>query len=78
MAWYLERSEASGERFFAAFTSTLRYINEFPQSAPVRNGYRRFPMPGFPYGVFTDEASEVVVAVAHGARRPGYFQDSDS
>jgi hypothetical protein len=78
MAWYLERSATSGERFFAAFTATLRHINEFPQSAPIRRGYRRFPMPGFPFAVFTDVEAEVVVAVAHAARQPGYFRDRDS
>lgn len=74
MAWYLERSDAKGEEFFAAFSATLRHINEYPQSAPIRDGYRRFPIPGFPFGVFTDSESEVVVAVAHAARRPSYFR----
>ncbi len=73
MAWYLERNDTKGEEFFAAFTATLRQINEFPESAPLRDGYRRFPMPGFPFGIFTDEESKIVVAVAHASRRPGYF-----
>lgn len=75
MAWYLERNVAKGEEFFEAFRATLRHINEFPQGAPVRGGFRRFPIPGFPFAVFTDADSEVVVAVAHAARRPGYFRD---
>lgn len=74
MGWYLERNEAKGEEFFAAFTATLRHINEFPRSVPVRSGNRRFQMPGFPYAIYTDPESEVVVAVAHAARRPGYFR----
>lgn len=75
MVWYLKRSGVKGEEFFAAFNATLRHINEFPQSAPIRSGYPRFSIPGFPFGVFTDPESEVVVAVAHAARRPGYFRN---
>ncbi len=74
MAWYLERNTAKGEAFFAAFQATLQRINQYPESSPLRGGYRRFPMPGFPFAVYTDEEGQVVVAVAHAARRPGYFR----
>lgn len=73
MAWYLERNPAQGEEFFAAFRAACRRISELPHSAPLRDGYRRFPMPGFPYSIYTDARSEVIVAVAHASRRPGYF-----
>jgi plasmid stabilization system protein ParE len=73
--FYYERSGEAAAQFEARFRQTLRYISEFPRSAPLSGENRRFRIPGFPYSVITDRDSETVVAVAHDRRRPGYWLD---
>jgi hypothetical protein len=70
IAHYYEISDELGDRFFEAFQETLHYIVEFPRAAPLVRGRRRFSVPGFPYGVFMDPDSQVVLGIRHNARNP--------
>jgi len=76
-AWYEERVEGLGERLFEAFQETLLFIRQNPQlGSPHRRGTRKRRMDRFPYSViYREEPDRVfVVAIAHGARKPGYWE----
>ena len=74
LAFYYERSEIAGDRFYQRFLETLRNISDFPQRVPLRGRNRYFPVQGFPYSIVTDAISERIVALAHDARRPGFWR----
>ena len=81
--WYEERTEGLGLRFLDAVESAATRITERPQLGAVwvssrlssTNVVQRFPLTTFPYLlVYTTSADGVlVIAVAHGRRRPGYW-----
>jgi hypothetical protein len=70
IASYYEVSDELGDRFVARFEQTLHHIAEFPSSVPLADGRRRFRVPGFPYGIFMDANSQVILGVRHDARNP--------
>ena len=80
--WYEERAPGLGVRFVDSVLAATNRIAENPrigaiwQSARLaRKGVRRLTLTNFPYLlVYALEAERiVVVAVAHGRRRPGYW-----
>ena len=82
IVWYERRQEGLGERFIESVRQAFQRVADHPtshpkeQSAHWRRDIRRCPVVGFPYQViFEVRPQEVfVLAVAHNARRPGYWR----
>jgi plasmid stabilization system protein ParE len=80
-AWYAERISIAAAAFLAEIDLAGDRIAEAPHRYPILvSGTRRHLMRRFPchviYRVPADPGeSIVVVAVAHGDRRPGYWHD---
>ena len=80
-AWYEQRQEGLGHQFLEAVRQALQRVANQPDSYPKedtarwRREIRRCPVFDFPYQViFEVRFQEVfVLAVAHNARRPGYW-----
>lgn len=75
--WYLERSELVAARFAAELDRAIALISEAPQRWPHGvHQTRRFLLQRFPfYIVYRDLPSVILVlAVAHGHRRPSYWK----
>ena len=76
---YYEQSEAGlGERFGSEVEDTARAILAQPLVWRLRRGgYRRANLMNFPYylAYVLREDKIFVVALAHGARMPGYFRE---
>ena len=81
--WYDQRTPGLGLRFLDAIEAATDRVADMPHSGAVWRlaalsldaSVRRFPLSTFPYTlVYTaDAAGVLVVAVAHGRRRPGYW-----
>jgi toxin ParE1/3/4 len=74
--WY-ECEAGMGERFFAAVNEAKAFIRRHPQlGTPQRRGTRKWRVKGFPYLlIYRDEPERVfVVSVAHGNRKPGFWE----
>ena len=75
--WYRERSIEAALDFEKEFQHVIARIREAPERWPSysaacrRYVFRQFPF-SIVYQVFSDEI--LVVAVAHGHRRPGYWK----
>jgi plasmid stabilization system protein ParE len=75
--WYRLRSRTVEERFRAALRRAIGKIREAPERWPANDdGLRNCRVVGFPYRLiyWTDGNYSLVVAVAHGKRRPGYWK----
>ncbi len=76
--WYATRSQLVGRRFLEACAAAVERIEQMPDSCATLIGeYRYASIRGFPYAlVFRRRTAGVVVivAVAHGRRRPGYWR----
>ena len=82
IAWY-ERQAGLGSEFISGVESAYRRIESEPETLPSAENpwpsrgrdVRRCPVDGFPYQVIFEIRSDeiVVLAVAHGSRRPGYW-----
>ena len=77
LAWYKERSLDAAFDFEYEFQRTVSAIAESPERWPVYlASCRRYVLHKFPfsivYRVLDDEV--LVLAVAHGHRRPGYWR----
>src|SRR4051812_4812573 len=77
-AWYAERSVRATVRFLDELDRVVVLIADSPFGFQIfdadlrRAVFRRFPF----YIVFrADELEVVVVAIAHGKRRPGFWRD---
>lgn len=78
LAWYLERSPAAAIGFESAFDRAISKIREAPDRWPAYlAGCRRYTVHQFPfivvYSIFPSHT--LVLAIAHGRRRPGYWRD---
>lgn len=76
--WYLKRSLIAATGFIQAVDHAIARIAENPLRYPVtRFGRRRFVLISYPYDlVYRIRQDEVeVVAIAHHARRPGYWRN---
>jgi plasmid stabilization system protein ParE len=78
--WYAERSKRAAERFESAIDRALQLIEEAPDRWPMCDERHRFVIvKKYPYHVvYRCERDRVlVVAVAHGKRKPGYWRKRD-
>src|SRR5262245_2227914 len=77
LLWYARRSLRAALEFGTLVDSALRDIEENPYRWPeYLHGTRVFKLRKFPYLVVYRELTTrfLVVAVAHGKRRPGYWK----
>ncbi len=80
--WYERERRGYGRLFVSEVRRTVERAAELPRSGPPVphtdpvHDVRRFAVRRFPYQVITAliEQTRVVVAVAHTARRPGYWR----
>lgn len=75
--FYNERRLGLGNEFFAIVKMTCRQIQNNPLIRPLRrDGPRKVKLPRFPHSIIYRDKADVIeiVAVAHGARRPNYWQ----
>jgi toxin ParE1/3/4 len=76
---YYNESEAGlGAKFASAFEQALAIAVQFPLAGPLGPGEtRKVVVKGFPFSLcyLVENEGIVVVAVAHHARRPGYWMD---
>lgn len=78
VAYYDAKAPGLGDRFLADVKAAARYIEQYPEIAPVIDeGVRAKVLARFPYSLmYVVEARELyIVAVAHQSRRPGYWAD---
>jgi hypothetical protein len=79
--WYNKEQRGLGDRFLEAVVVSRRRIEADPVTLPLSEHYRgprdirRCPVAGFPYQVIFEIRHDelIVLAVAHGKRRPGYW-----
>src|SRR5262245_43211695 len=75
--WYARRSPHAAQRFMDAVGRAVQKIAGTPAQWPVYQGpYRWVRTQQFPYLLYyriLDPARELLVAVAHTRRRPGYW-----
>ena len=75
--WYRERSLLAATRFVDELNQVIDKILEAPQRWPRGlRGTRKVKLPCFPFLVVyrEEEGMVMVLAVAHGRRRPGYWK----
>lgn len=77
--WYEARRDGLGLRFLLHLDEALQSIGEAPAAFPrwkQDSRFRKFTLQRFPYLVFYREFDDrvEVVAIAHGAREPGYWR----
>jgi plasmid stabilization system protein ParE len=78
LEWYQERSPTAAINFEGAFDRATRTISEAPHRWPIYlAGCRRYALHQFPFIiVYSILPSRILVlAVAHGHRRPGYWRN---
>jgi hypothetical protein len=77
VAYYEARSSGLGQRYHAAFLSTVLRICDAPYRFKVigATGIRRIAMLGFPFAVYFREIDGIVqiLAIAPHRKRPGYW-----
>jgi toxin ParE1/3/4 len=75
--WYVNRSATAAAGFVHEIEHALVRIAEAPERYPLtRFGRRRFVLLNYPYDVVyrVSRAEIEIIAVAHHARRPGYWR----
>jgi plasmid stabilization system protein ParE len=75
--WYAERSPAAALGFSDEIDAAESAIIQLPEAWPrFDHGTRRYLLRRFPYSIiYRIESNRVlIVAVAHGHRRPGYWK----
>jgi len=75
--WYAERSLPAGKAFLKELTHAIERVLESPEQWPrYIEGTRRYVFHRFPFSLVYREMGNdiVVVAVAHGKRKPGYWK----
>ena len=78
VAYYDGKAPGLGDRFLAEIKAATRYIEQYPEIAPViEYGVRAKVLVRFPYSLmYVVELQELfIVAVAHQDKRPGYWVD---
>lgn len=78
VAYYDRKAVGLGGRFLKDVKAATRYIEQYPEVAPViEDGVRAKVLLSFPYSLmYVVEAHELfIVAVAHQSRRPAYWAD---
>lgn len=77
ISFYNDRVPGLGNEFLAAVKTTVAEIQNDPVRRPLRqDGTRKLRVRRFPYTlIYRDEPGRIlIVAVAHGARRPDYWR----
>jgi plasmid stabilization system protein ParE len=78
LEWYRERSLLAATTLERVLEHAILKIQEAPQRWPIyfRN-FRKYTLRQFPFAIVYRELSSeiVVIAVAHGRRQPGYWED---
>jgi plasmid stabilization system protein ParE len=75
--WYAERSPTAATRFSAELDAAETAILERPEAwPPTSDGNRHYLLRRFPFSVVyrVEESQVIVVAIAHGRRRPNYWK----
>jgi plasmid stabilization system protein ParE len=76
--WYRQRSPSAAEAFVSEIDRVINKISESPERYPryVGNTYRAL-LRHFPFSIVYRESSReiMVIAIAHGKRRPGYWKN---
>jgi plasmid stabilization system protein ParE len=75
--WYAERSATAAVGFAEELDAAIAQIELMPTAWPAyAYNTRRFLLRRFPYSVVyrVDTNQIIVIAVAHGHRRPGYWR----
>ncbi len=75
--WYAQRSPSAAARFVVELDHAIAQVTAAPQQWPkYLHGPRVYRLRHFPFLVVYQElpTSVLVVAVAHGKRRPGYWR----
>ena len=75
--WYAQRSPTAAAGFASELEAAAQAITETPNTWPAYDhDTRRFLLRRYPYSLIyrVETARLVIVAVAHGRRRPGYWK----
>ena len=75
--FYDEASRGLGEDFLDDIQQAIDRVYEYPQIGEVvPSGLRRLLLHRFPFSIIYSEETDaiLVIAIAHHARRPGYWQ----
>ena len=75
--WYLRRSPTAAREFLREIERAVARISEAPERYPVtKHGRRRFVLLEFPFDLVyrIEEHDLEIIAIAHHARRPGYWR----
>jgi plasmid stabilization system protein ParE len=78
VAYYDGKAPGLGDRFLAEVKAATRFVEEYPEIAPVTfEGVRSRVLAKFPYSLLyvVDQHELYVLAVAHHSRRPAYWVD---
>jgi toxin ParE1/3/4 len=73
--WYFQRSQTAARKFSDELLHALEQIQRNPRRWPLHLAEtRRFFLPHFPFAIVYKEFSSLIliVAVAHGHRKPDY------
>ena len=76
--WYLQRNEAAAVKFAAEVDRAIGLIIESPARWPAgEHTTRKIVLRRFPFAIVYREkkAAVQILAVAHGHRRPGYWNN---
>ena len=74
---YESRVRGLGKSFVSEVDRTISFIRQFPDAgSPSGRAARRALVDRFPYSIVYRHTADavVIVAVAHGRRRPGYWR----
>lgn len=78
VSYYDGKAAGLGDRFLAEVKAATRYIERFPEIAPIMDeGVRAKVLVRFPYSLMyvLEEHELYIVAVAHQSKRPAYWAD---
>ena len=76
--WYFLHSEFVASRFAEEVNRAIEVIVEAPERWPAANkSTRKFLLQRFPFVIFYRESPSgiLILAVAHGHRKPGYWKN---
>ena len=75
--WYAQRSESAALGFADVIDLAAAAIHRLPTAwPPFEQGTRRYLLRRYPFGVVyrVERTRILIIAVAHGHRRPGYWR----
>ena len=77
MSWYRERSVTAATNFESAVSQAIARVKESPERWPwYASAFRKYTLHQFPFSIVYQIFSThiLVLALAHGHRRPGYWK----